>query len=118
MCTASRAGSEPRTVLTRFFDAPRELVFAVWTDRTGRGLVGTQRLHGDVAARRHLPVLHAVTGRLPIVGNKATRRQEVSRDQWLWARRAMLLKEKAHTRRHDKLTAAIRALPWVRIDKP
>jgi predicted dithiol-disulfide oxidoreductase (DUF899 family) len=31
---------------------------------------------------------------------------------------ALLLKEKEHTRQHDRLTAQIRALPWVRIDKP
>ena len=47
-----------------------------------------------------------------------THNQVVSRDQWLAARKTLLLKEKAHTRQHDKLTAEIRALPWVRIDKP
>jgi len=47
-----------------------------------------------------------------------THNQVVSRDQWLAARKALLLKEKEHTRQHDRLTSEIRALPWVRIDKP
>jgi predicted dithiol-disulfide oxidoreductase (DUF899 family) len=47
-----------------------------------------------------------------------THNQVVSRDQWLAARKTLLLKEKEHTRQHDKLTAEIRALPWVRIYKP
>src|SRR5262252_10965249 len=47
-----------------------------------------------------------------------THNQAVSRDQWLAARKALLLKEKEHTRQHDRLTAEIRAMPWVRIDKP
>lgn len=41
----------------------------------------------------------------------------VSRAEWLEARRALLLKEKAHTRARDALNAERMALPWVRVDK-
>ena len=41
----------------------------------------------------------------------------VSREDWLQARRALLLKEKAHTRARDALNAERRALPWVKLDK-
>lgn len=42
----------------------------------------------------------------------------VSRDEWLTARKALLVEEKALTRQRDALSAKRRALPWVRIDKP
>ena len=42
----------------------------------------------------------------------------VSREAWLEARRALLVKEKEHMRRGDELSAAQRALPWVKIEKP
>jgi predicted dithiol-disulfide oxidoreductase (DUF899 family) len=41
----------------------------------------------------------------------------VSRDQWVEARKKLLLKEKSHTRQGDALAAERRDLPWVRIDK-
>ncbi|UVJ42237.1 thioredoxin family protein [Pseudomonas sp. LS1212] len=41
----------------------------------------------------------------------------VSREQWLLARKQLLLNEKAFTHQRDELSAARRALPWVRIDK-
>jgi predicted dithiol-disulfide oxidoreductase (DUF899 family) len=41
----------------------------------------------------------------------------VSREQWLKARKALLLKEKALTRQRDELSAQRRELPWVKIDK-
>jgi predicted dithiol-disulfide oxidoreductase (DUF899 family) len=41
----------------------------------------------------------------------------VSRDEWLEARTALLVKEKAFTRLRDQLSAERRALPWVRIEK-
>jgi predicted dithiol-disulfide oxidoreductase (DUF899 family) len=41
----------------------------------------------------------------------------VSRERWLEARKALLEKEKAHTRAHDRLMEERRALPWVRIEK-
>jgi len=41
----------------------------------------------------------------------------VSREEWLEARKALLVKEKAWTRMRDELSAERRALPWVRIDK-
>ncbi len=42
----------------------------------------------------------------------------VSRDEWIEARKALLGKEKAFTRQRDELSAARRALPWVKIEKP
>lgn len=41
-----------------------------------------------------------------------------TREEWLAARKALLIKEKALTRARDALMAERRALPWVRIDKP
>ena len=41
----------------------------------------------------------------------------VSREEWLEARRALLLKEKAHTRARDALNVERMALPWVKLDK-
>ena len=43
--------------------------------------------------------------------------QIVSRETWLEARAALLVKEKAATRAYDQLSAEQRALPWVRIEK-
>ena len=41
----------------------------------------------------------------------------VSREEWLEARKAHLAREKELTRLHDRLAAARRALPWVRVEK-
>ena len=41
----------------------------------------------------------------------------VSREQWIAARKALLAREKEHTRERDRLSAARRALPWVKVDK-
>jgi predicted dithiol-disulfide oxidoreductase (DUF899 family) len=41
----------------------------------------------------------------------------VSRDEWIAARKALLAKEKEHTRLRDQLSAARRALPWVKVEK-
>src|SRR5262249_13853894 len=41
----------------------------------------------------------------------------VSQQDWLTARRALLVKEKAFTRTRDELSAARRALPWVKVEK-
>ena len=43
--------------------------------------------------------------------------QTVSRDEWLDARKELLVKEKQLTRQRDALSEARRALPWVKIDK-
>ena len=40
-----------------------------------------------------------------------------SRDEWLKERVALLAKEKELTRSRDQLSAAQRALPWVKIEK-
>ncbi|WP_413989477.1 DUF899 domain-containing protein [Labrys okinawensis] len=42
----------------------------------------------------------------------------VSREEWLAARKALLVKEKEATRARDRLNAERLALPWVRVDKP
>ena len=42
----------------------------------------------------------------------------VSQDEWLVARRELLLKEKELTHLRDQLSAERRALPWVRVTKP
>ena len=42
----------------------------------------------------------------------------VSREEWLAARRAFFLKEKAMTRELDTLRAERRRLPWVKVEKP
>ncbi|MDR4495524.1 MAG: DUF899 domain-containing protein [Nitrospirales bacterium] len=42
----------------------------------------------------------------------------VSHDEWIKARKSLLVKEKAFTRMRDTMTAQIRALPWRRIEKP
>ena len=41
----------------------------------------------------------------------------VSQDQWLDARRAFLVKEKAHMRAGDMLAKERRALPWMKLEK-
>jgi predicted dithiol-disulfide oxidoreductase (DUF899 family) len=41
----------------------------------------------------------------------------VSQDEWLAARKALLQREKAFTRERDALSAARRALPWVKVEK-
>jgi predicted dithiol-disulfide oxidoreductase (DUF899 family) len=43
--------------------------------------------------------------------------QVVSRDEWLAARKELLRKEKEFTRLRDQLSAARRALPWVKVEK-
>ena len=40
-----------------------------------------------------------------------------TRDEWLAAREALLVREKAHTRLGDELARERRALPWVRVDQ-
>lgn len=47
----------------------------------------------------------------------ADRPQVVSRQEWLEARKRLLASEKEFTRQRDRLSAARRALPWVRVDK-
>jgi predicted dithiol-disulfide oxidoreductase (DUF899 family) len=44
-------------------------------------------------------------------------RKVVSRQEWLKARRDLLVKEKKITRLRDALVAERRSLPWVRIEK-
>ena len=41
----------------------------------------------------------------------------VSREEWLAARKQHLLEEKELTRRRDRLSAARRELPWVKVEK-
>lgn len=48
---------------------------------------------------------------------QAPQSHEVTREEWLQARRALLAKEKAFTRERDALSAARRALPRVKVEK-
>ncbi len=41
----------------------------------------------------------------------------VSRDEWLAARKQLLIQEKELTRQRDRLSAKRRELPWVKVDK-
>src|SRR5450631_326165 len=41
----------------------------------------------------------------------------VSQDEWLAARKALLAKEKEFSKARDQLSAARRALPWVKVEK-
>jgi predicted dithiol-disulfide oxidoreductase (DUF899 family) len=41
----------------------------------------------------------------------------VSRDEWLSARKALLVKEKKLTKLRDELSAERRALPWIKVEK-
>jgi predicted dithiol-disulfide oxidoreductase (DUF899 family) len=41
----------------------------------------------------------------------------VSQDEWLTARKALLTKEKEFSKARDQLSAARRALPWVKVEK-
>ena len=40
-----------------------------------------------------------------------------SREEWLEARKALLVKEKEFTRQRDQLSAERRSLPWVLVDQ-
>jgi predicted dithiol-disulfide oxidoreductase (DUF899 family) len=42
----------------------------------------------------------------------------VPRDEWLAARKQLLIREKEFTRLRDQLNAERRALPWVKVEKP
>ena len=63
--------TDPRVIMgTRVFDAPRDLVFSVWTDPEAPGaMVGSERLHHDDAFIRIPPggiwrfVMHGPDGR-------------------------------------------------------
>ncbi|MBB3659631.1 putative dithiol-disulfide oxidoreductase (DUF899 family) [Rhizobium sp. BK650] len=49
--------------------------------------------------------------------NKVIQNPVVSREEWLEARRALLLREKEATHLRDKVNAERMALPWVKVDK-
>jgi predicted dithiol-disulfide oxidoreductase (DUF899 family) len=51
------------------------------------------------------------------MGTTMTGRRIGTRDEWLAARDALLVREKQHTRLGDELARARRDLPWVRVDK-
>ena len=54
---------------------------------------------------------------LPINWESVMQHPVVSREEWLEARKALLLKEKEESRMRDAVNAARMALPWVKIDK-
>ena len=58
-----------------------------------------------------IPDLQAILDDLP-------RHAVVTQAEWIEARRALLQREKAHRHEADRLAAARRALPWVKVDKP
>lgn len=53
-----------------------------------------------------------------MTANPSSQPKIATREEWLAARRELLVREKAITRQLDALRAARRELPWVRIDKP
>ncbi|MCF3649731.1 DUF899 domain-containing protein [Synoicihabitans lomoniglobus] len=53
-----------------------------------------------------------------MISSDDRRPSAVSRDAWLTERRALLEREKAHTRERDALNVARRQLPWVHVTKP
>jgi predicted dithiol-disulfide oxidoreductase (DUF899 family) len=48
---------------------------------------------------------------------KVAKPDVVSNEEWVAARKALLVEEKAHSRRGDELAAKRRALPWVKLDE-
>jgi predicted dithiol-disulfide oxidoreductase (DUF899 family) len=62
---------------------------------------------------------HAMGSRMaPSGSSRIEGHQVVSREEWLSARRALLVKEKEFTRARDELCHLRRELPWEKIDKP
>jgi predicted dithiol-disulfide oxidoreductase (DUF899 family) len=57
-----------------------------------------------------IPDLQAILDDLP-------RHKVVSQAEWIEARRALLQREKEHRHEADRLAAARRSLPWVKVDK-
>jgi predicted dithiol-disulfide oxidoreductase (DUF899 family) len=49
---------------------------------------------------------------------RAVQHAIVSQDEWLAARKQLLVKEKELTRLRDRLAGERRSLPWVKVDKP
>src|SRR5438309_6840576 len=58
---------------------------------------------------------HAV--RIDEAEESMTDHKVTSRDEWLAAREALLVREKEHTRMGDELARQRRELPWVRVEK-
>ena len=48
---------------------------------------------------------------------EASKHPQVSRAEWIEARKRLLVKEKEFTRQRDRLSAERRALPWVEVDE-
>jgi predicted dithiol-disulfide oxidoreductase (DUF899 family) len=51
------------------------------------------------------------------IKSELEQRKVVSKDEWVAARKAYLLREKEFTRLRDQLSADRRQLPWVKVDK-
>src|SRR6202044_915032 len=56
-------------------------------------------------------------GRIKMSTNTIDNPKIVSRDEWLAARKKLLVKEKQLTRERDALAAERRQLPWVKVQK-
>jgi predicted dithiol-disulfide oxidoreductase (DUF899 family) len=61
--------------------------------------------------------LHGAFRRIPDEGDLTMQHRVVSHEEWIAARRALLEKEKALTRERDRLSAELRELPWVKVEK-
>lgn len=53
----------------------------------------------------------------PVENMQMAQHRVVSRDEWLSARKALLVEEKALTRERDRVAALRRDLPWVKVEK-
>src|SRR6185312_8079258 len=68
-------------------------------------------------AERPLPGIRAYALITSVKRESEMQHPVVSREEWLEARKALLLKEKEESRMRDAVNAARMALPWVKIDK-
>jgi predicted dithiol-disulfide oxidoreductase (DUF899 family) len=64
------------------------------------------------------PERSSTNGDASMQTNLLSEHEVVSREEWLTARKALLVKEKAMTRELDELRAERRRLPWVKVEKP
>src|SRR6185436_19253199 len=133
-CAASSSIVSPKSVCSRCRTRVASFVFVVRPgpghNEKADGYVPSMYLHGSYRGRcgRYLSGRGARTGgaqALPASAAKIMRFPEetlqghavVSREEWLVARRQLLLREKELTRQRDVLSAERRRLPWVKVEK-
>src|SRR5580692_7000915 len=56
-------------------------------------------------------------GKIKMSTNTIDNPKIVSREEWLVARKKLLVKEKQHTQERDAIAAERRQLPWVKVEK-